>query len=105
MIPIADAQRLRHVPIVTVILLVSITVIFLWQERLSPFASEQLVLAAERDKLKRRRDFFREQLELAEEELEELGMPDEPAGDDAPPNSAIKAQTSPAEEEAEVPQP
>lgn len=67
--------------------------------------SEQLVLAAERDKLKRRRDFFREQLELAEEELEELGMPDEPAGDDAPPNSAIKAQTSPAEEEAEVPQP
>lgn len=45
MIPIADAQRLRHVPIVTVILLVSMTVIFLWQERLSPFASEQLVLA------------------------------------------------------------
>ena len=45
MMPIADGQRLRHVPIVTVFLIVCITVIFLWQQRLNSFASEQLILA------------------------------------------------------------
>lgn len=45
MIPIGDEQRIQRVPIVTALLLVTMTVIFLWQQRLSDFSDGQLILA------------------------------------------------------------
>ena len=45
MLPIGDERRIKRVPIITSILLVIMTVIFLWQQRLDHFADSQLILA------------------------------------------------------------
>lgn len=45
MIPIGDERRIYRTPVVTAVLLVSMTVVFLWQQRLDGFAAEQVVLA------------------------------------------------------------
>ena len=45
MIPIGDEQRIQRVPVMTAILLVVMTVIFVWQQRLSDFSDGQLMLA------------------------------------------------------------
>ena len=45
MIPIGDEQRIEQIPVVTALLLVVMTVIFLWEQRLSDFSNAQLMLA------------------------------------------------------------
>lgn len=45
MIPIGDEQRIQRVPVITALLLVVMTVIFVWQQHLSEFSGGQLMLA------------------------------------------------------------
>ena len=45
MIPIGDEQRIQRVPVITAVLLVVMTVIFVWQQQLSDFSGGQLMLA------------------------------------------------------------
>lgn len=45
MIPIGDERRIQRVPVVTAVLLVTMTVVFLWHQRLDAFGDMQLVFA------------------------------------------------------------
>ena len=45
MISIGDAQRIERIPVLVALLLVVMTIIFLWEQRLSDCSNAQLMIA------------------------------------------------------------